>query len=70
MTPIVAELSEREEQVVLLLADGFGVGEIAKRLGITPWTVKSHRENARRKLRASTTAHAVAIVVRLREVPA
>lgn len=66
MTPVIAALTDREEQVLLLLADGCGVGEIAKRLGITEWTVKAHRANARQKLDATTTAHAVAIVIRLR----
>ncbi len=66
MTPLCGRLTAREEAVLLMLADGYGVGEIASRLGITPWTVAAHRANARRKLAARTTAHAVAIVVRLR----
>jgi len=66
MTPLLAELSPREEQVILLFGEGFGSREIADRLGISVWTVKSHRDRARRKLGASTTAHAVAIVMRVR----
>ncbi len=68
MTPLCERLSPREEEVLLLLADGFGVNEIARRLGITSYTVKAYRANARYKLGAATTAQAVAILARLRAV--
>lgn len=64
--PLCLELTPREEQVVLHLADGMGEREIAGRLGITIWTVRAHRSNALRKLDCRTTAHAVAVVIRLR----
>lgn len=71
MTPLLDALSPREEQVLVLIGDGLGLREIADELDISPWTVRSHRDNGRRKLGAVTTAHAAAIVARLRAgVPA
>jgi DNA-binding CsgD family transcriptional regulator len=52
--------------VLLLLGDGLGLGEIAARLGISEWTARTYRDEARRRLDARTTAQAVAIVVRER----
>ena len=66
MTSGQPALSPRQEQVLLLLGDGLGLGEIAARLGISEWTVRTYREEARRRLDARTTAQAVAIVVRRR----
>jgi len=47
-----AGLSEREEQVVKLLADGLTNVEIGAELYITPGTVKTHIANAQRKIGA------------------
>lgn len=44
-----AGLSDREEQVVVLLADGRTNAEIGAELFITPGTVKTHISNAQRK---------------------
>lgn len=66
VTPLLACLTDREEAVLLLLSEGFSQREIGTRLGVSAWTVKAHRDNARRKLRASSTTHAVAILVRAR----
>lgn len=66
MTPQLELLSDREEAVLVLLSEGLGLREIAARLDISPWTVKSHRANARRKLGATTQTQAVAIVVAAR----
>lgn len=66
MTPLLVELSPREEQVILLFADGLGHREIAVRLDISPLTVRDYTREARRKLGAATIAQAVAIVVRAR----
>lgn len=72
MTPLLLELSPREEQVILLFAAGCGTREIAARLGIAEATVRTYTREARFKLGASTVAHAVAIVIRVRDeaVPA
>jgi DNA-binding CsgD family transcriptional regulator len=66
VTPRHPDLSARQEQVLLLLADGLGLGEIAERLGLSEWTVKTHRDEGRRRLQARTTTQAVAIIVRRR----
>ena len=66
MIPRHPDLSARQEQVLLLLGDGLGLGEIAERLGLSEWTVKTHRDEGRRRLQARTTTQAVAIIVRQR----
>ena len=66
MTPLLEALTEREEAVLLLIADDLGLREIAQRLGISPRTVRGHRDSARKKLDVHTTTAAVAIVVRHR----
>jgi DNA-binding CsgD family transcriptional regulator len=62
MTSCRPVLSPRQEQVLLLLGDGLGLGEIAERLGLSEWTVKTHRDEARRRLNARTTAQAAVLV--------
>ena len=66
MTPLLSQLTEREEQVLMLLAEGLGLREVGRRLTISHWTVRDHRDNARTKLGASTTTQAVAMVIRAR----
>lgn len=67
--PVVVEgsgrlqLSEREREVMTLVASGLQSGEIAERLFLSPETVKSHVHNALGKLGAHTRAHAVAIAL-------
>jgi DNA-binding CsgD family transcriptional regulator len=62
-------LSPREEAVLLLIGDGLGLREIACRMGVTPRAARRLRESARTKLGATTTTHAVAIVVKARAHP-
>lgn len=45
------ELSARERQVVALVAKGLTSKEIARRLNISPATVRKHRENAMKSIR-------------------
>lgn len=66
MTPLLGQLTDREEQVLLLLGEGFGLREIGKRLRISHWTVKSHRDSARRKLGARSQTQAVAMIIAAR----
>lgn len=73
MTPLVGELTSREEQVLERIAAGLSYREIGAELGIRFSTVRSHRDSARRKLGAASTPHAVAIFIRARasaELPA
>jgi DNA-binding NarL/FixJ family response regulator len=43
-------LSEREQEVMVMLAEGFPVNVIAERLFISPKTVKNHRASIMNKL--------------------
>jgi DNA-binding NarL/FixJ family response regulator len=60
-----AGLTNREREVLTLLADGLGNKQIAARLGISTNTVKTHLELLFEKLDVSTRAQAVAAGVRL-----
>jgi len=68
-TPGVAEgserlqLTDREREVMTLVASGLQSGDIAERLFLSPETIKSHVHNAMGKLGAHTRAHAVAIAL-------
>jgi DNA-binding CsgD family transcriptional regulator len=53
-------LTPREVEVLAALADGLGNKAVARRLGISPHTVKFHIESLFRKLGAATRAEAVA----------
>ena len=52
----VADLSEREIEVLELIAQGFRPRQIAETLHVSPKTVNSHRENMKRKLELASTA--------------
>jgi DNA-binding NarL/FixJ family response regulator len=56
----VAALTNREGQVVRLIADGLDTAEIAESLHVSPNTVRSHVRNAMSKLSARTRAQLVA----------
>lgn len=56
-------LTERETQVVSLIARGRTEREIADELSISQSTVHFHAEQARRKLDARNRAHLAALVV-------
>lgn len=60
-----AELTDRQFQVLRLVADGRKGPEIAAVLGTTPDTVKTHLIRIRRKLGARDRPHAVATAFRL-----
>lgn len=53
-------LSEREQEVLRLVARGFTSAAIGERLGITAATVRCHVEHIRGKLRVHTRSQAVA----------
>lgn len=58
-------LTEREHEVLTLAATGASGPEIARQLGISPTTVKSHFENIYGKLGVPDRAAAVATALRL-----
>jgi DNA-binding NarL/FixJ family response regulator len=62
---IAAVLSEREAQVLQLLADGHTTESAAKALFLSPATVRSYVENAMHKLDARNRVHAVATALRM-----
>ena len=59
-----APLSEREREILQLLAEGFHTEEVADRIGLSPETVKSDTKRAIVKLEADGRVHAVAIALR------
>jgi len=54
------ELTEREHEVLALVAEGFGNHRIAHRLSVAPKTVRNHVYNILIKLQASDRADAIA----------
>src|SRR5471030_1999859 len=58
-TPVMSELSGRENQVVLLAADGLTDKEIAKRLDLQLTTIRTHWERVREKLGTSNKAQSI-----------
>ena len=57
-------LTPRERDCLALVAEGLRVTELAHRLRVSEATVEFHLVNARRKLRARTRDHAVALALR------
>jgi two-component system, NarL family, nitrate/nitrite response regulator NarL len=55
------DLTEREIEVLQLIAEGYPPAEVAKRLVIAPKTVSSHMERILAKLDVHTRAQAVAV---------
>lgn len=66
MTQEVADtpLSEREREILQLLAEGLHTEEVAGRIGLSAETVKSDTKRAITKLEADGRVHAVAIALR------
>jgi len=58
-------LSPREQEILLLLADGETTSSVADRLGVGESTVRTHIERMRNKLNANTRAAVVAEGFRL-----
>jgi DNA-binding CsgD family transcriptional regulator len=52
-------LSQREQQILELVANGYSAKEVAAHIGIAPRTVERHIENIRLKMRARNRAHMV-----------
>jgi RNA polymerase sigma factor (sigma-70 family) len=60
----VPSLTQREREVLRLLADGLANEEIGKNLHISPETVRTHVRKAMAKLDADTRTQAVATALR------
>ena len=66
----VRRLTQRQRQVLALMADGLLNKQIAGRLGIDEKTVKMHRAGLLSRLGAATSAKAVRIIVEASFAPA
>jgi DNA-binding NarL/FixJ family response regulator len=64
VTKEIPSLSQRQREVLRLLADGHKNEEIGKRLFISPETVRTHVRKAMAKLEADTRTEAVATALR------
>lgn len=64
-TPAPPRLSGREEEVLALLADGLGTGEIAGSLFMSESTAKTHITHIYQKLGAANRAQALVAAMRL-----
>ncbi|MDQ3669614.1 MAG: response regulator transcription factor, partial [Actinomycetota bacterium] len=57
-------LTQREREILQLVADGMSNADVAAKLFISQETVKSHVRHILAKLEADTRTHAVAIALR------
>lgn len=55
----LSALTEREKEVLQLLATGLTYGKIARELGVSPETIKMHLKKVYRKLNASNKVEAI-----------
>lgn len=62
--PTSTPLSKREREILQMVANGSTTKEVARDLGISPHTVKTHLERIFEKLGANDRAQAVAIAIR------
>jgi DNA-binding CsgD family transcriptional regulator len=61
-------LTEREREVLTLLARGYTGEEIARELKVSAETVRAHVRNAVTKLHARTRLHAVVLALQRGEI--
>ena len=58
-------LTPREQEIMVLLAEGLSTKEIAEKLFISPKTVDNHRSNILRKLNLHSTMELIRYAARL-----
>jgi two-component system response regulator NreC len=58
------ELTDRQREVLQLLANGLSQREIAERLVISPYTVQTHRQNIMRKLNLHSRTELIKYAIR------
>ena len=63
-TMSMAQLTDRESEVLKLVASGLSAKEVAHELEIAACTVERHIENVRLKTRTRNRAHMIAYVMR------
>jgi DNA-binding NarL/FixJ family response regulator len=59
-----AAITKRQQQILQLMSDGHSTAAIAKRLGLSTETVKTHTKRLLARLEARDRAHAVGIALR------
>jgi DNA-binding NarL/FixJ family response regulator len=64
-----SRITPREHQVLGLLVDGAGTREMARRMGVSTNTVRTHVQNILEKFQVNSRLEAVAFAVRHRLVP-
>src|SRR5215471_18022040 len=69
-SPQLADLTDREREVVALVADGMSNTEIARQLTLSPLTVKTHANHAMTKLGARDRAQLVVLAYQTGLAPA
>lgn len=57
--PVFADLTEREHEILAMIADGLGNAAIGQRLGLRPKTVRNYVSNVLTKLQAADRTEAV-----------
>ncbi len=58
------QLSEREQEIITLIAEGYTNGAIAEKLFLSPHTINTHRKNIMQKLGVKNTAAIVMYAVK------
>lgn len=56
-------LSPRQTEALILAACGMTDIEAARRMGVSPRTIRGYLQDARQRLNASNTTHAVALAI-------
>jgi DNA-binding NarL/FixJ family response regulator len=57
-------LSSNERRILILIAQGFNIEDIAKKLSLTRKTILNHRQNLRKKLNANTDVELCLIAIK------
>ena len=57
-------LTDREQQIIILISEGQTGKEMAKTLGISPYTVERHRQNLMTKLDLHSRAELIEYAIR------
>ncbi|MFO1313360.1 MAG: response regulator transcription factor [Burkholderiales bacterium] len=60
----VAKLTEHQREILKLLADGLSAKEIARKLGISPRTVETHKYQVMETLGAQSSAELIRLAIR------
>jgi len=63
-TDVVTQLTDRETEVLKLVAEGFSNGEIGERLFLSPKTIDSHRTNLMKKLEVHNVVELVRYAIK------